>query len=83
MYLEPIYDDFLETSHIKNFSTIFGNDTCHDFFCPNILREQITQTFKSKIFALNKEEITYEARMKYFEKKMAEELDAIDSYEKS
>ena len=68
-YLEPTYDDFLEISYIKKFSTIFSNDTFRDFFSPNILREEITQTFQSKIFALNKEEITYEARKKYHEKK--------------
>ena len=84
-YLEPIYDGFLGISYIKKFSTIFGNDTFRDFFSPNILREEITQTFQSKISALNKEEITYEARKKYYEKKkkkMIEELDAIDTYEK-
>ena len=64
-YLEPIYDDVLEISYIKKFSTVFGNDTYHDFFSSNILREEITQTFQSKIFALNKEEITYEAQKKF------------------
>ena len=68
-YLEPIYNDFLEILYIKKFSTIFGNNTFRDFFSLNILREEITQTFQSKISALNKEEITYEARKKYYEKK--------------
>ena len=67
-YLEPIYDDFLEILSIKKFSTIFSNDTFHDFFSPNILREEITQTFQSKVFASNKEETTYEVRKKYYEK---------------
>ena len=80
--LEPIYDDFLEILYIKKFSTIFANDTFRDFFCPNTVREEITQTFQSKISALNKEEITYEVRKKYYEKKVIEELDAIDTYEK-
>ena len=31
-YLEPIYDDFSEISYIKNYTTIFGDDTCRDFF---------------------------------------------------
>ena len=83
-YLEPIYNDFLEILYIKKFSTIFGNNTFRDFFSLNILREEITQTFQSKISALNKEEITYEARKKYYEKKkMIEELDAIYAYEKN
>ena len=67
-YLEPIYDDFLQISYIKKFLTIFCIDTYRDFFSPNILRGEVTQTFQSKIFALNKEEITYEARKKFYEK---------------
>ena len=46
------------------------------------MREEISQTFQAKIFSLNKEEITYEARKKYYEQKMAEELDALKTYEK-
>ena len=47
------------------------------------MREEITQTFQSKIFALNKEDPTYEARKEYYENKMDEELDAVDSFEKN
>lgn len=36
-----------------------------------------------KIFSLNKEEPTYEARIKYFERKREEELDAVDRFEKT
>ena len=43
----------------------------------------MSQTFQAKIFALNKEEMTCEAREKYYERQMAEELDAIDTYEKN
>ena len=32
---------------------------------------------------LNKDEPTYEARKKYYEKQRTEELDAVDSYEKN
>ena len=80
-YLEPLYDDFSEISCIKKFTTIFNDNTFHAFFSPE--RKEISQTFQAKIFALNKEEITYEARKKYYERKMAEELDAIDTYEKN
>ena len=66
-YLEPIYDGFLEISYIRKFPTIFSNDTFRDFFSPKILREEVTQTFQSKIFALNKEETTYEARKNHYE----------------
>ena len=44
------------------------------------MREQILQTYKEKIFTLNK---TYEARKEYFENKMDEELDSVDSSEKN
>ena len=37
-------------------------------FSPSILREEIIQTSHSKIFSLNKEEPTYEARKKYYER---------------
>ena len=46
------------------------------------MREE-TQTFQSKIFVLNKEYPTCEARKEYFENKMDEELDAVDSFEKN
>ena len=82
-YLEPLYDDFSEISCIEKFTTIFKDNTFCNFFSPNLLREEISQTFQAKIFALNKEGITYEARKKYYERKMAEELDAIDTYEKN
>ena len=65
--------------NIKKFTTIFNDSTFRDFFSPNLLREKISQTFQAKIFALNKEEIIYEARKKYYERKTAEELDAIDT----
>ena len=44
------------------------------------MREQILQTYKEKIFTLNK---TYEARKEYFENKMDEQLDSVDSFEKN
>ena len=57
-------DDFTEISYIKKFTTIFSDDTFRNFFSPALSREEITQTFNSKIFALNKDEPTYEARKK-------------------
>ena len=44
------------------------------------MREEIIQTYKGKIFTLNK---TYEARKEYFENKMDEQLDSVDSFEKN
>ena len=74
--LEPLYDDLNEISYIKKFTTIFSDDTFTNIFSPVHLREEITQIFQSKIFALNIEDPTYEARKEYFENKMDEELDA-------
>ena len=53
--IEPLYDDFIEISYIKKFTTIFSDDTFRNFFSPVLLREEITQTFQSKIFALDKD----------------------------
>ena len=60
----------------------FLDNTFRDFFSPCLSREEINATFDSKIFALNKDEPTYEARKKY-ERKKAEEPDEVDSYEKN
>ena len=35
------------------------------------------------MFALNKEDSIYEARKKYYERQLAEELDGVDTYEKN
>ena len=53
------------------------------FFSPSLLREEINATFNAKIFSLNKEEQTYEAHEKYYERKRDEELNAVDSYKKT
>ena len=82
-YLELLYDDFAEISYIKKFTIIFNDDTFRHFFSPTLLREEISQTFQAKIFALNKEDSTYESRKKYYEWQMAEELDGVDTYEKN
>ena len=65
--LEPLYHDLAKVSYIKQFTTIFSDDALRNFF----------------LFALNKNDQTYEARKEYFENKMDEDLDAIDSFEKS
>ena len=72
---------FQQYHTLKNL--IFRDDTFPDFFFPSLLREEISQTFQAEIFTLNKDEITYEACKKYYERQMAEELDAIDTYEKN
>ena len=82
-YFEPLCDNFPDIIYIKRFTTIFADDTFSNFFSPCLLRDQIIQTFQTKISALNKEETTYEARKKYFERQVAEELDAVASYEKN
>ena len=44
-YLEPLYDDFSEISCIEKFTTIFKDNTFCNFFSPNLLREETSQTF--------------------------------------
>ena len=81
--MEPVYNDFNKISYIKNYTTIFSDESLRDFFLPDLLRKEIEQTFYGKIFALNKEDPTYEARKLYLERKKEEELDAINSFEKN
>ena len=78
-----IYDDFSETAYIKNYTTIFNDETFRDFFSPPLLRQEITQTYDAKIFARNKDDPTYEARKKYFERKREEDLNAVNTFEKN
>lgn len=52
------------------------------FFQPNLLGEEIEQTFQAKIFALEKNDQIYNARKKYLERKKEEDLDAVDSFGK-
>ena len=80
--LQPIYDNFSEIVYIKNYTTIFPHEALKDFFSPPILREEITQTYGAKIFALNREDPTCEARKKYFERKKDEDPDAVNTFEK-
>ena len=81
--LEPLYDGLNEISYIKKFTTVSSDDTFRNFFSAAHLREEITQTFQSEIFALKKEDPTYVAWKEYYENKMDEELDAVDSFEKT
>ena len=53
------------------------------FFLPELMKEEIIQTFQGKIFALDKNDPTYEARKEHFENKMDEELDSVESFLKS
>ena len=57
---------------------MFGDESYRDFFQPNLLGQEIEQTFEAKIFALDKNE----ARKKYLERKKEEDLDAVDSFGK-
>ena len=77
--LEPLYDDSTEISFIKKFTTIFSDDTFRNFFSPALFREEITQTFNSK---LRTNQRTRPEKKRYYEAQM-EELDGVDSYEKN
>ena len=81
--LDPIYGNLGEISDIKKFTTIFNDEAYRDSFSPELMKEEIIQTFQEKIFALNKNDPTYEARKEYFENKMEEELDSAESFTKS
>ena len=78
-----MYDDLNEISYIKKLTTIFSDETFRHFFSPAHLREEITGIFRSKLFALKKEDPTNEARKECFENKMDEDLDAVDSFAKN
>ena len=52
--LEPLFDDFEEISYTKKFTTILFDETFHHFYSPALLREEIIQTYQSKIFELKK-----------------------------
>ena len=45
------------------------------------MREEINQEYSSRIMSLNKNDPTYQVRKEYFEHKMEEDLDAVDSSE--
>ena len=62
--LEPLYDNFTDIFYIKKFTTVFSDDTFRNLFSAVLLREEITQTFQSKIFALDRDELMYAAREK-------------------
>ena len=46
--LETIHGDLGETCYVKQFTTIFNNDTYRDFFSPQHTKEEIIQTFQGK-----------------------------------
>ena len=47
------------------------------------MRQEINQTYKAKIFNVDKEDPTYEARKKCLERKKEEDLDAVSTFENS
>ena len=49
---------------------------------PCLLREEINSTYDAKIFTLNRDDPTCEAQKKYYQRGEAEDLDAVDTYEK-
>lgn len=49
---------------------------------PCLLREEINSTYDAKIFTLNRDDPTCEAQKKYYEGGKAEDLVAVDTYEK-
>ena len=79
--LELLYDEISEILYITKFSTIFGNETCRDFFSPTVMREEIYSEYNSKLLSLDKNDPFYDGRKEYFKNKMEEDLDAVNSFE--
>ena len=80
-FLEPLHGDFSEISYIKRFTRILNDDAFRNFFPISFEGRNNSielKTYQSKIFSLNKEEPTHEARKKY-DKQIEEALDAVDS----
>ena len=82
-YLEPIYDDIDEVGFISKYTNILSDENYREFFSPDLFIEKINSKFDSKLFALNKNDPTYEARLKYLERQRDENLDAVSSFEKN
>ena len=82
-YLEPIYDDIDEVGFISKYTNILSDENYREFFSPDLFREKINSKFDSKLFALNKNDPTYEARLKYLERQRDGNLDAVSSFEKN
>ena len=72
-YLEPVYDDFSENSYLKNCTSLFSDSSLKDFFWVPLLKQEIEQTYASKLFKLDKDDPTYEARKKYLDRKKEED----------
>ena len=47
-----------------------------------MIRRDIEENFENKRFSLDKNHPAYEARLAYLERKKAEDLDAVNSFEK-
>ena len=82
-YLERVYDNFSENSYLKNYTSLFSDSSLKDFFCVPLLKQEIEKTYASKLFKLDKDDPTYEARKKYLDRKKEEDLDVLSSFEKS
>ena len=71
-----------EISYIKKFNAIFGNDNSYrDFFCPQIMRDDVNQKYNALILGLDKNDLTYEVRKQWYQAKKVEDHDSIDSLE--
>ena len=64
--LESLYDNLGEISYIKRSTTIFNGDPFRYSFSPEHMKEETSQTFQGKIFALDKNDPAYEARKEYW-----------------
>ena len=77
-----IFDDIDEIGYIKKYANILTNQNYRDFYSPDLMRREI-EVFEDKIFSLDKNDPAYEARLSYLERKKAEDLNAVNSFEKN
>ena len=61
------------------FDTIFNNENYHDFYSPQIMKDEIDQKYKNLILGLDKNDATYEARKGWYQSIKEEDLDSIQS----
>ena len=80
--LELVYDGINEIHYMKRYTNIITDQKCRDLFSPDLMRREMEGEFEEKLKNLNKEDPAYEAILEYFERRKAEDLDAVDSFVK-
>ena len=77
--LELIHDGIDEICYMKRYANIITDQKYRDFFSFDFMKKDIENELEQKLKNLNKEDPAYEATLEYFERRKAEDLDAVDS----